>query len=195
MFYNYSTGSQPKGLFKSCVIPRPIAWISTISKSSVTNLAPFSYFQAVCDTPPMIMFVASPKNEENAVKDTITNIEDTKEFVVNLVTENAKDIMMLSSQILPHNESEIDRFKIPTKKSHIVTPPSIKISPINMECEYVKTINIENNKMIIGKILGISVDESVMENEKIDIKKLGLFCRLGYNEYAVIDRVVHMSKT
>jgi flavin reductase (DIM6/NTAB) family NADH-FMN oxidoreductase RutF len=62
MFYNYQSGESHKGLFKSCIVPRPIAWISTKSKENITNLAPFSYFQAVCDEPPMIMFVASPKS-------------------------------------------------------------------------------------------------------------------------------------
>ena len=126
-------------------------------------------------------------------KDTVKNIEETKEFVINLVTENIKDKMMLSSKILPHNKSEIEEFKIPIKKSHIVAPPSIAISPINMECRYVKTINIQNNKMIIGKILGISVDDLLLKNDKIDVGKLKLFCRLGYDEYAVIERVVRLS--
>ncbi len=194
MFYNYNSEMPPSSIFKSCIIPRPIAWISTISKEGITNLAPFSYFQAISDSPPMIMFVASPKTMDNSVKDTARNIEDTKEFVVNIVSDADKELMMLSSSVLPYNESEIDKFQIPTKQSQIVKAPSISISKINLECQHVKTIDIENNKMVIGKIVGIYIDDAILDDGKINVQKLAPLCRLGYDQYSVIEKVLHLKR-
>jgi len=194
MFYNYQLGTVRPGVFKASIIPRPIAWISTMSKEGVTNLAPFSYFQAISDSPPMIMFVASPKNTANDIKDTAKNIEDTKEFVINIVSEQAKELMMMSSVNLPYNESEIDIFDIPTKPSQIVAVPSVAISHINIECTHVQTIEIENNKMIIGKVLGIHIDDEILDNDKINIAKLRPLCRLGYDQYSIIDTTISLEK-
>lgn len=193
MFYDFTKDNHPKGLFKSCIVPRPIAWISSISEGGVTNLAPFSYFQAICDAPPMIMFVASPKRN-GEIKDTARNIEATKEFVINLVCENLKDEMSLSSNELEYGISEIEHYNIPTKKSNLVKPPSILSSPINLECIYEKTIPIEKNKMIIAKVIGISVDEELLTNNRISAEKLNLLARLGWNEYSVLNHIVKIDR-
>ena len=190
----YTTAYLPKGLFKGSIIPRPIAWVSTISPEGITNLAPFSYFQAISDVPPMIMFVVTAKNDELEPKDTLINIEATGEFVVNIVPESAFEMMDLSSQKLPYGESEIDEFAIPTKKSVLIKPPSIAISPINIECVLSDIMDIKestrNNKMIIGKVVGMSVDESIMEDGRIKAEKFHPMCRLGYHSYSVVDRVI-----
>jgi len=190
----YRAQDLPKGLFKSSIIPRPIAWVSTISQEGITNLAPFSYFQAISDMPPMIMFVVTSKDKEMNPKDTLVNIMASSEFVVNVVTESALDMMNLSSELLPYNESEIEKFGIPIKKSSLVKPPSVAISPINLECKLSQIINISEsiygNKMIIGKVVGISVDDSVIENEKMIVEKVRPVCRLGYDSYSVIKQVI-----
>ena len=194
----YTTAYLPKGLFKASIIPRPIAWVSTIGVDGITNLAPFSYFQAISDVPPMIMFVVTAKDEEFNPKDTLVNIEATGEFVVNIVPESAFDLMDLSSERLPHGESEIDKFNIPTKKSELIKPPSIAISPINIECVLSEIMDIKestrNNKMIIGKVVGMSVDESVMEEGRIRPEKFHPMCRLGYHSYSVVDRVLERKR-
>ena len=189
----YSTENLPKGLFKGSIIPRPIAWVSSLSPQGITNLAPFSYFQAISDEPPMIMFVVTSKNKDMDVKDTLRNIEATKEFVVNIAPESALGLVHLSSEKLEHNESEIDKFNIPTKKSNIVAPPSVAISPINLECIYVDTWDIKEsirgNKMVIGKVVGMSVDEAIMQDGKIMPERFHPLCRLGYHSYSAVDRV------
>lgn len=190
----YPMQDLPKGLFKASIIPRPIAWVSTISLEGITNLAPFSYFQAISDQPPMIMFVVTFKDKDRVKKDTLVNIEATKEFVVNIVNEVALELMDLSSTHLPYNESEIEKFGIPTKPSHLIKPPSISISPINLECNLVDIIDVPEslygNKMVLGKVIGMSVDEGIMENGKISTAKLQPVCRLGYHSYSVIERVL-----
>ena len=181
----YTTQDLPKGLFKGSIIPRPIAWVSTISPEGVTNLAPFSYFQAISDVPPMIMFVVTSKDIEMSPKDTLVNIRANGEFVVNIVPDTAFDMMDLSSTKLPYNESEIDKFGIPTKKSNLIKPLSIAISPINIECVLSDIVDIKEsnrgNKMIIGKVVGMSVDEKIMEEGRINVEKLRPMCRLGYH--------------
>ena len=194
----YTTAHLPKGLFKASIIPRPIAWVSTIGADGVTNLAPFSYFQAISDVPPMIMFVVTAKDDDLNPKDTLVNIVATGEFVVNIVPESAFELMDLSSERLPRGESEIDKFNIPTKKSELIKPPSIAISPINMECVLSEILDIKestrNNKMIIGKVLGMSVDESVMEDGRIMAERFHPMCRLGYHSYSVVDRVLERKR-
>ena len=190
----YTTSYLPKGLFKASIIPRPIAWVSTMNTKGETNLAPFSYFQAISDVPPMIMFVVTAKDEALNPKDTLVNIEATGEFVVNIVPQSAFEMMDLSSQKLPYGESEIDKFASPTKKSVLIKPPSIAISPINIECVLSDIMDIKestrNNKMIIGKVVGMRVDESVMEDGKIMPERFHPMCRLGYHSYSVVDRVI-----
>lgn len=193
MFFDFTKDNIPKGLFKSCIIPRPIAWVSSISKDGITNLAPFSYFQAICDKPPMIMFVTSPKiNGE--IKDTARNIMETKEFVINLVCESLKSEMSLSSNELEYGISEIDKYKIETKKSNLVAPPSILASPINLECTFEKVIEIEKNKMIVGKVIGISVIDDFIDNDRINAKKLNLLARLGWSEYSVVNDIISIQR-
>jgi len=190
----YVTQDLPKGLFKGSIIPRPIAWVSTVGPDGVTNLAPFSYFQAISDVPPMIMFVVTSKDAEMNPKDTLVNIRASGEFVVNIVPESAFEMMDLSSERLPYGESEIDKFGIPTKKSVLIKPPSIAISPINIECVLSEIMDIKEslrgNKMIIGKVVGMSVDESIMEDGRINVKKLRPMCRLGYHGYSVVEKMI-----
>ena len=194
----YTTAYLPKGLFKASIIPRPIAWVSTISAEGRTNLAPFSYFQAISDVPPMIMFVVTAKDDELNLKDTLVNIEETGEFVVNIVPESAFEMMDQSSEKLPYGESEIDKYQIPTKKSVLIKPPSIAISPINIECVLSEIMDIRestrNNKMVIGKVVGMSVDEAVMEDGRIKAEKFHPMCRLGYHTYSVVDRVLERKR-
>lgn len=193
MFYDFTKDNVPKGLFKSCIIPRPIAWVSSISNEGITNLAPFSYFQAVCDKPPMIMFINSPKMNGD-MKDTARNIIETKEFVINLACETAKKEMSLSSNELEYGISEIDKYKIETISSKLISPHTISSSPISLECTLEKVIDIEKNKMIIGKVIGISVKDDIMIGQRIDTKKLKLLARLGWNQYTIVDNVITIDR-
>jgi len=194
----YESKDLPKGLFKASIIPRPIAWVSTMSKEAVTNLAPFSYFQAISDSPPMVMFVVTAKDKELNPKDTLVNIKTTGEFVINIVPERALEKMHLSSESLPYGESEIDKFNIPTKKSILVKPPSVAISPINLECILSDIMDIKEsnrgNKMIIGKVVGISVDDNIMDSALLSAERLRPVCRIGYHDYSVIDSVIKIAR-
>ena len=201
MFYDTAKNNHnlPYNPFKSCIVPRPMGWISSISENGVTNLAPYSYFNAVADIPPMVMF-ASGFNGDGSQKDTIRNIEITEEFVVNIATFKTIEAMSLSSASLPYEESEINAFQIQTIPSLTVRPPRIKESPINLECRYIKTVNLNldeykaSSQIVIGHVVGIHIADELLVNGKIDITKLEPLARLGYNEYAVIREILLIKK-
>ena len=192
MFYEVKNGHGLKlNPFKGCIVPRPIAWISSISEEGITNLAPYSYFNAVAEKPPIVMF-ASGGAKEGADKDSLRNIESVGEFVVNIVSLDQKDEMLKTSSILAYNESEIEHFKIETLPSRLVKPPRVANSPINLECRYLSSVQLPktsdevSNKVVFGEVVAVHIEERVMTDGRVDIRKLQPLCRLGYKEYAAI---------
>jgi len=195
MFYDTTLNNHglPFNPFKSCVIPRPIAWITSISKHNQINLAPFSYFNAISDLPPMIMFSVSNKKPDGHEKDTLRNIEDTKEFVVNIATLKLKDPMNLSSKSFDYGINEIEEIGLETLPSTLIKPPRIKQSPIHLECIYHQSIQLpvvdeaHTNRMIIGKVIGVHIEDDLIIDGKVDVTKFNPLARLGYREYSSID--------
>ena len=121
--------------FKACIVPRPIGWISSIDKNGVVNIAPYSYFNAVSDIPPTIMF-ASGLNQDGTDKDTLKNIEQSREFVVNIASYELADQVNHSSTQLPHGVSEAEVFSIETTPSHIIKTPRIKSGPFKQQMQH-----------------------------------------------------------
>lgn len=185
--------------FKGCVVPRPIGWISSVNKYGVVNIAPYSYFNAVADIPPMIMF-ASAFKEDGSDKDSLRNIEELGEFVVNIASYDLRTQVNLSSSPLPYGVSEAEVFEIETTKSNLVVPPRIKAAKIALECKYVKTVELAaggvpaSSKLVLGHVVGVYIDDDVMTDGKVDIAKLKPIARLGYDEYALIEQVFKMDR-
>ena len=200
MFYDTKLNNHnlPYNPFKACIVPRPIGWISTINSEGVVNIAPYSYFNAVADVPPMIMF-ASALTEEGS-KDTIRNIELTEEFVVNVASFDSRHLLNSSSTSLPYGVSEAEVFNIQTIASNMVKPPRIKDSAISLECKFVKKIPLEadgvqaSSEIVIGHVVGIHIQENILTLGKVDINKLRPIARLGYNEYALIEHIFTMQR-
>jgi flavin reductase (DIM6/NTAB) family NADH-FMN oxidoreductase RutF len=201
MFYNTKTNDHnlASNPFKSCIVPRPIAWISTKGKDGVVNLAPYSYFNAVADSPPVIMF-ASGHQPDGSDKDSLRNIQETGEFVVNIASYGMHEEVNLSSSNLAYGHSEAEHFAIETLESKLVKPPRVASCAIALECKLLQIIepNLEgksvSSKMILGHVIGIYIDDNVLTDGKIDIHKLKPIARLGYNEYAVINDIFKMSR-
>src|SRR5436190_18980142 len=129
------------GWMISTILPRPIAWVSTISADGKTNLAPFSFFQGVCANPPTLMFV--PVNlRDGTKKDTVRNIEQVPEFVVNLVSFELAEKMNRTSALLPYGESEFDAFGIASAPSERVRPPRVAAAPVAFECTLDRFVHI-----------------------------------------------------
>lgn len=185
-------------LLTGSVIPRPIGWVSSISEEGINNLAPFSYFNMVGDDPPHIMFSTRRDNDSN--KDTLNNILNTKQFVVNMVTEELVEQMNATSQSVP---AEVDEFEL----TGLTPIPSVKIkamrvkeSLVNFECELVHHYFLENHKqggacVIIGRIVMMHFDDSILlENYKINMESYKPVARLAGSNYSKIGEIFSVKR-
>lgn len=165
------------------ILPRPIAWVSTVSGDGKTNLAPFSFFQGVTSNPPTLMFV--PVNTRDGTKkDTVRNIEQVPEFVVNLVSHGLAEKMNATSALLPYGESEFDAFGIPSVRSERVRPPRVADAPIAFECTLDRIVHIGEGALaanvVFGRIQLAHVNDAVLGTDgRPDPAKLDLVGRLG----------------
>ncbi len=170
------------------IMPRPIAWASTISAEGKTNLAPFSFFQGVCANPPTLMF-CPVNNRQGGKKDTVRNIEAVPEFVINLVPHALAAQMNATSAMLPHGESEFEKFGIASTPSDLVRPPRVTAAPVAFECRLDRIVNIGEGPLaanvIFGRILAAHISDAVLGADgKPDARKLDLVGRLGGDDYA-----------
>jgi len=173
------------------IIPRPIAFVSTISKNGILNLAPFSYFNGVCSNPPTIMFAPARRGYDGKIKDTLKNIQDTNEFVVNIVSEEFIDEMVACATDFDPTVNEFDESGLTPGSSQKVKPPTVEESKISYECELHKIIEIGDGSpgsgfIVIGTIVMFHIDDSVYENGRINLEKLGPVGRLSGNNYTKI---------
>ena len=165
------------------IVPRPIAFVSTISPEGIPNLAPFSFFTGISSKPPLICFCPGPRAATRDRKDTLRNISMTKEFVVNVVTEEIAEAMNLTSGEYP---PEIDEFKLASLtpvSSDLVKPPRVAESPVNFECRLYLAIEFSEEpgggNLVIGEIVRFHVADHIVDNFKIDPDKLRAVGRMG----------------
>ena len=176
------------GWMTGTIMPRPIAWVSTISPTGATNLAPFSFFQGVTSNPPTLMFV--PVNtREGSKKDTLRNIEQVSEFVVNLVPFALSEKMNATAALLPYGESEFEKFDIAPAASERVRPPRVAAAPVSFECRLDRVVAIGEGPLaanvVFGRILLVHVSDAVLDAQgRPDPAKLDLVGRLGGESYA-----------
>ena len=200
MFYEPKKGSPFKiDPFKSLVFPRPIGWISSISKNGIANLAPYSYFNAVADEPPQVMFCSNGSSTNGKYKDSLSNILTTKEFVVNFATSTSRNQMNTSSREFKPDEDEFILSNLKKKKSRLVKAPSVKDSPVNLECKLVKTIKLKSNSkkistMIIGEVIGIFINNKFIKNKRINSVAMRYIARMGYSEYTTISSKFNLKR-
>ena len=200
MFYEPKKGN-PFSIdpYKSLIFPRPIGWISTISKKGIPNLAPYSYFNAIADDPPQVMFSEEAPIAYNKYKDSLTNILSTKEFVVNFATLKTCKKMALSSINAPSDVDEFKFTKLKKRKSKKVIAPSVAESPVNLECKLLKTLKLKSNfnkygTIVIGEVIGIFINNKFIKKGRVDSAAMRYVARLGYSEYTTISskfRMIH----
>jgi flavin reductase (DIM6/NTAB) family NADH-FMN oxidoreductase RutF len=172
----------------NAINPRPIAWVSTISAAGKTNLAPFSFFQGVCANPPTLLFTGA--NDRNGKKkDSVVNIEQVPEFVVNVVPYALRDVMNQTSTPLPHGESEFEKFNIATTPSLKVKPPRVAASPVAFECKLDRIVRVGEGPLaanvVFGRILCVHVSEAVLGADgQLDPHKLDTIGRMGGDYYS-----------
>ena len=179
-------------LMISMVVPRPIAFVSSLDSQGIRNLAPFSYFMACSADPPVVCFVAAHRAGPLPAKDTLTNIFATKEFVVNIVSEEFADKMNLTSAEVPPDIDEFILSQLTPLASELVRPPRVAESHAHMECRLRQTLPIPNrageaNTIVFGDVLRFHVDEAVLQDPrdayKIDPGKLRAIGRMGGPTY------------
>jgi flavin reductase (DIM6/NTAB) family NADH-FMN oxidoreductase RutF len=202
MFYEIEKGhGLPHSPFQSCIVPRPIGWISTLSTDGVPNLAPFSFFNGALSHPPMVVFTSSaPAEGGRPGKDTLLNIEETGEFVTNMATEAMAQEMNLTSAYVGPEVDEFDLAGLKTLPSRLVKPPRVAASPIHMECRYFQTVELPGSPdggraaLVIGTVLGIHIADEVLTDGLIDLGKIRPIGRLGYMDYTVVETIFPMAR-
>lgn len=180
------------------VIPRPIGWISSVSKDGIPNLAPFSFFNAVGEDPPHVMF--STVRSGNTNKDTLNNVLETGQFVVNMATEDLVDVMNATSVNLPPDGNEFDYAGLTAEPSVLVKPPRVKESPVSFECELVHHYSLEGHTdggatIMIGRIVMFHVDDSVLlDDYKINQEVYRPIARLAGVNYAKLGEIFSIKR-
>jgi flavin reductase (DIM6/NTAB) family NADH-FMN oxidoreductase RutF len=166
------------------IVPRPIALVSTVSYDGVLNLAPFSFFTGISSKPPLICFCPGPRSDRGPRKDTLVNISRTKEFVVNIVSEEIAEAMNLTSGEYPPETDEFSVAGLTPVSSDLVKPPRVAESPVSMECRLRLAIEFSEEpgggNLVVGEIQRFHVDERIVsENLRIDPDKLRAIGRMG----------------
>ena len=194
MFYEVAAGDHglPIDPFYACVVPRPIGWISTVSTEGVANLAPYSFYNAFASNPHYVAFGSSGR------KHNLSNIEATKEFVVNLATYDLREAMNATSTRRMGDEFEIAGLvKAPCR---LVKPPRVAASPVALECRLFQIVALPDDHgnaddwLVIGRVLGIHIDENFIHDGRLDTAAMRPIARLGYSEYATVAETWRMRR-
>ena len=178
-------------LIIGCVVPRPIAWITSLSAKGRVNAAPFSSYNYVSHSPPMVAVNVGLR--AGALKDTARNILATREFVVNVATEPARQPMHDCSADFAPDESEPEALGIALLPSHFVKPPRIAASPVHMECRLDQAVRLGtgNNTLYIGEVVAFHLSTAVFDGDKVDSAALRPLARLGGPWYTTLGELIH----
>ena len=174
--------------FKALVAPRPIGWVSTVSRDGVVNLAPYSFFNAVSDRPHYVVFSSS------GFKDSVRNIHDTGEFTCSMATWDTRLQMNVTSAPVPPDVDEYPLSGLTAAASRFVAPPRVKEAPAALECRHWKTVELPDVKpgsdkghyLVIGQVVGIYIDDAFVNGGIVDTAAMRPLARMGYMDYAVV---------
>lgn len=181
--------------FKSLVVPRPIGWISTVGDDGVVNLAPYSFFNAVSANPHYVMFSSAGR------KDSLRNAEESGEFVCSMADFALREAMNRTSAPVAPSVDEFELAGLTPAPSRIVRPPRVAESPVALECRTHRTIALPGANgtpgdyaMVIGRVVGIHIDDAAITDGRIDIARLRPIARLGYMDYTSVAEVFEMPR-
>ncbi|WP_158937372.1 flavin reductase family protein [Burkholderia sp. S171] len=183
-------------LFNAIVAPRPIGWISTINGKGQVNLAPFSHFNLVSTSPPVVIFSCNAPADRHE-KDTIANVRETGEFVTNLATWDLREPMNLSSMNAPYGVDEFELAGLEKAPSVMVKPPRVAASPASMECRLLRIVDIEPtgpgetfSNVVFGRIVGVHLDERFVDADgNFDTARAEPLTRMDGNRYSTVGRM------
>lgn len=189
MFYDVAHGhGLPHDPVKALIAPRPIGWICAMSAAGETNLAPYSFFNQVSDKPHMVMFSSAGR------KDAISFVEETGEFTCSIVSWEQRDAMNRTSAPLPRGQSEFEYAGLEPEPSVLIRPPRVRGAPAALECRLVRTLELAPLDggdaayvMAIGQVVGVHIDDRVMQDGRVDTLRLQIISRAGYHDYFLAD--------
>jgi flavin reductase (DIM6/NTAB) family NADH-FMN oxidoreductase RutF len=181
------------------VVPRPIAFVSSISKDGLLNLAPFSFFTGVCSNPPTILFCPMVRGSDGQKKDTLRNIEETGEFVVNVVSEDIVEAMNLTAAEFPHGVDEFKESGLTPAPSIMVKPPRVLESPLSMECKLQQIVfvgdgGVGSGSVVLGTIVQFHVRADLYESGRISTAGLKPVARLAGSSYCPVRDVFEIQR-
>jgi flavin reductase (DIM6/NTAB) family NADH-FMN oxidoreductase RutF len=186
--------------FNAIVVPRPIGWISSVSAEGRVNLAPFSFFNAVAYVPPQVMFATTGPHREGGDKDSLRNVRETGEFVVNLATWPLREAVNASSAPAPHGIDEFEVAGLTKAPARVVKPPLVAESPVHLECTLIRVVELptpdrdDPNTVVFGEVVGVHIADDLVADGRVDTRRLEPIARLGYDEYARVTEVFRMTR-
>jgi flavin reductase (DIM6/NTAB) family NADH-FMN oxidoreductase RutF len=177
----------PHDPFKAIIAPRPIGWITTMSKDGAVNLAPYSFFNAFSANPPIIGFSSESPKDSAAFSD------ETREFTFNLATYELRERMNQTSAPLPRGISEFTHAELTPAPSRLVKPPRVLESPAALECVVTEIVALKNRQgapagalLVIGEVVGVHLDDRLVADGRFDTAAAKPIARCGYQDYAVV---------
>lgn len=175
-------------LMTALVVPRPIAWVSTVAADGTRNVAPHSYFNLVATDPPHVAVSSI------GIKDTLTNVRATGEFVVNLVTGGVLEEMNATAADLPRGEDEFAWFDIADAPSTVVGAPRVRDAVAHLECRAVDEVQVGNGNLMIGEVVHVHVATDVWREGRVDPQLLDPVCRLSGSLYAGLGEITRLPR-
>ncbi|HSY16453.1 MAG TPA: flavin reductase family protein [Jatrophihabitantaceae bacterium] len=175
-------------LLTATVVPRPIAWVSSTSTTGVDNLAPHSFFTVSCVEPPVVQFTSVGR------KDSLRNIEVSREFVINLAAEPLFEQVNATGTDFPADVSEFDAVGVAREASTMVAPPRVAQSPVALECVLHATVSFGESTVVFGRVVFAAVDSAVLDGSHPRIELLRPLSRLGLDEWGTAGEIRHISR-
>ncbi|MGR3714764.1 MAG: flavin reductase family protein [Shimia sp.] len=198
MFYKPADGhGLPHNPFNALITPRPIAWVSTQDANGVRNLAPYSFFNGTAYTPPQVMFASTgSKPDQTEGKDSLTNIRETGVFCINVVSQDMRDTMNISTATFDKEVDEFDRAGLTAEQCDTIACPRLVGAPASMECRMTQIVEQlgENNYLIMGEVTGIHMRDDCIVDGKFDVTTFRPLARLGYRDYSVVDNTFTLQR-
>lgn len=169
------------------ILPRPIAFVSSLSATGVRNLAPFSFFTAISANPPVICFAPMVRATGGPKKDTLRNVQETREFVVNIVSEDFAQQMNICSAEFPPEVDEFEQSGLTPVASEVVRPPRVRESKVHYECRLIQVVEVSSKplggSLVLGEAVRIHIADEVLDGFRIDPGKLRAIGRMGGPTY------------
>ena len=196
MFYEPANAhGLPHNPFKAIVAPRPIGWISTRAPDGTPNLAPYSFYNAIADTPPMVMFSSSGR------KDSVDIAEATGEFACNFVGEALMKAMNQTSFAYERSVSEFGKAGLEEAECRIIKAPRVAAAPAALECVVTDIIELKDrnrepvgNWLVIGEVVGVHIDDAMLTDGHFDLNKARPVTRLGYRDFGLTPPIVELRR-